>query len=285
MNFKSSFSILAFALPILYLSACNQTEQKLPDQENTTVENNLVKFEGHTLERASANCNTDSATCATVSIRYPEAVAGPAAVQQSINSFIQQRLKQIMLDFNPDAAATNKGDAANQLADFFLKQHQQYTEEVIPNSGIPAATAEWELKVDAAPLYVADSVSSIYMEVYHYAGGAHGNYYRTLQSFDAKGNLLRLKELVNDTVALRKLTEAKFRQVKEGIGTKPLSEAGLFIEGNTLPFPQNAAITSEGLLLYYNPYEIGPWAFGDTEIILPYQQVNSILAEEYRNKQ
>lgn len=272
------------ALALICLSGCRQQQETNTDPATTAQSATApLKFDIKTVMRSSGDCGPDSSICAKVTIVYPEAVAGPDKLRQSINRYVQQRLQSIKLDLNPDADTTATGNAASDLADFFLKQRQQFVEAMKTMPDTPAAITGWEMQVKGKPLYVSEKVVSLRFDIYHFSGGAHGNPSNILQSFDSTGHTLTLTEMVSDTAQLRKLTEQKFRQVrKEVVGNKTLSEAGYFVKGDTLPLPQNYALSPDGLLLYYNPYEIGPYVMGDTELLLPYAQLQDLLKPAYR---
>ena len=276
------FRILYFVLAILCLASCSQLTDKNQDTALAATQEAALQFKTQLMERSSPGCATDSTMCAKVSINYPEAVGGKTALRDSINDFVQERLRKLALDFNPDASTTGGSNAAEFLATFFLSQHEQLTEDFADSVQIPASVARWELEVKGEPLLNSGKATSLQLQVYYYTGGAHPNYYRVLQSFGADGEKLAVSGMVTDTLALMQLAEQEFRKVKEVVGDKPLAEAGLFIEGDLLPLPQNVALTPDGLLLYYNPYEIGPWAFGDTEVLLRYEQLAPLLHPKYK---
>ncbi|QCR23157.1 DUF3298 and DUF4163 domain-containing protein [Pontibacter sp. SGAir0037] len=272
-------------LAIVLLSACSLWSCQSQQEQASAVATERLQFRVENLQRTSDDCSPDSSTCARLHITYPVATAGPAALRQSINHYVQQRLQLMRYDFGPDAdtSATSYTDAAEKLANLFFEERQRYKESTqqMPDPPHPGLYG-WELQVKGQPLYVSARVVSLLFDNFTYLGGAHGNPTRILQSFDSTGHLLSLPEMVNDTVKLQALAEQQFRQVrKEMVGDMPLSEAGLFITGNTLPLPQNYALTAEGLQLYYNPYEIGPYAMGATELLLPYNFLKGLLRPAY----
>lgn len=276
------FKNIGFALAILCLASCSQLADKNPDTALAAAQEAPLQFKTQSIMRSSPGCATDSSTCAKVSINYPEAVDGEAALRDSVNLFVQEKLRNLALDFNPDAALSGGTNAAEFLASFFLSQHEQLTDDFADSAEMPASVARWELEVKGEPLLNSGKATSLQLQVYYYTGGAHPNHYRVLQSFGPNGAKLAVSDIVTDTLALMQLAEQEFRKVKEVVGDKPLADAGLFIEGDLLPLPQNVALTPDGLMLYYNPYEIGPWAFGDTEVLLRYEQLASLLHPKYK---
>lgn len=275
------------ALAVLCLCGCGQQQENNADTPAATQTETApapLQFDMKTVQRTSGDCAPDSSTCANVTIVYPVAVAGPKVLQQSINRYVEQRLQSMKLDFNPDADTTATGNAAEALTDFFLKQRQHFVEDIKTMPDMPAALAGWALQVKGKPIYTSPGVTSLRFDIFYNTGGAHPNAYNVFQSFDSTGRQLTLPQMVTDTTRLRSLTEKEFRKVRHIAGDKTLADAGLFVSDNQLPLPQNAALTGQGLLLYYNPYEIGPWAFGSTELLLPYAQLQDLLKPAYRQK-
>lgn len=286
MNYLINLSkATTLALAVLCFASCQQSSEKdtASVTNQATAASEQLQFDTKSLHRTSDDCASDSSMCAKLEISYPVAITGPEKLKQSINKYVQQRLQRIKRDFNPDTDTSATGDAATALADFFLSQRRQYVEKMQAMPDMPMALAAWELQVKGVPVYTSPRLVSLRFDTYYFTGGAHPNAYSILQSFDSTGNALRAADLVTDTLQLKQLVEQQFRQVrKEMVGDKSLSAAGLFIKGDTLPLPQNYALTAEGLLLYYNPYEIGPYVMGGTELLLSYTQLQGLLKPAYQ---
>jgi hypothetical protein len=72
----------------------------------------------------------------------------------------------------------------------------------------------------------------------------------------------------------------EFRMVRQ-LGNAPFEKQGFFTQGQGLPFPQQAALTDKGLLMYFNAYEVNAYAVGPTELLLSYTQIRSLLQPAY----
>ncbi|HIU78063.1 MAG TPA: DUF3298 and DUF4163 domain-containing protein [Candidatus Avilachnospira avicola] len=131
---------------------------------------------------------------------------------------------------------------------------------------------------------------------YDYTGGAHGNGGTTGISFDSKtGERLELSDLVSDKDALKDYVIAELETrygadgglfegwqdtVRNDIDEVPYAEVeGLEdAEGNmTVEF----ALSASGLEIYFQPYEIGPYALGTITVEVPYTEESLGFSEAY----
>jgi Protein of unknown function (DUF3298) len=118
---------------------------------------------------------------------------------------------------------------------------------------------------------------SVLAEAEGYTGGAHGYYSTALASYDlATGKSIPLTEVVRDTAALVPLLEKGFLAAKNSDEPGGKLEEFLFPEFKHLPVTGNYCIEKEGLRFYYNPYEVGPWAIGATDVFLPWAQLGGL---------
>jgi Protein of unknown function (DUF3298) len=124
---------------------------------------------------------------------------------------------------------------------------------------------------------VTEKIISVSVEAEGYTGGAHGYYAMALASYDlATGKSIPLTEAVRDTAALVPLLEKGFLAAKNSDEPGGKLEEFLFPEFKHLPVTPNYCIEKEGLRFYYNPYEVGPWAIGGTDILLSWEQLGGL---------
>ena len=64
---------------------------------------------------------------------------------------------------------------------------------------------------------------------------------------------------------------------KELDASVPLLEQGYFIDNNQLPVTANFALTPDGVIFYYNVYEIAPYAYGPSQVTVPYADLKDIM--------
>jgi hypothetical protein len=114
-----------------------------------------------------------------------------------------------------------------------------------------------------------------------YTGGAHGNHGAAHVTFDlATGKEVRLDDLFKPGVKdqLTRLAEATLR---EEYGLKPddsLSGEGPLFE-DKFELNDNWFVTPVGLGFSYDPYEIGPYAAGFIEPMIPFAKLKDLLKD------
>lgn len=118
-----------------------------------------------------------------------------------------------------------------------------------------------------------------------YTGGAHANSYRSSLLFRLiDGAELKLDSILipgsKDQIAAK--FEAKLRLQYEVGEKESLNEAGFWFAENQFRLSEQFIYKPEGISIYYNSYEIGPYAMGLIEVFLPYEQVVDLIRPEYQ---
>ncbi|MBC3540699.1 DUF3298 domain-containing protein [Rufibacter sediminis] len=275
---KYTFALLTLVGSLLF-SCQSSTETSTPaaeaDAPAVAEAGPELRLRSERIQRQSDLCQAD--TCAKVDIQYLVAEGGPTALRDSVNQYVRRYLLRQQLTNNPDANLTQPGNPAELTAQEFLLQYASSRKE-FPEA---ATNMGWQLTISSEALHQTPALVSLKLTSVGYSGGAHGYAVTTLQSFDSTGHALQVQEMVTDTVQLRKLVEQEFREVRK-LGKESLEQQGFYTQAGHLPFPQNAALTPKGLHLYYNAYEVNAYAFGPTDILLPYAQISSLLKPVYQ---
>lgn len=179
-----------------------------------------------------------------------------------------------------------EADEAQQDDDVLMKELKARYEE-FAYGGFSDVPIEWELTRTATVLYQNPDVISIDIHNEGYVGGAHGFADRTLFTYDVKrGKRLAIADLVdpNSEGIFHRVVEAQFRRAREVPANESLSQAGYFVTpGEPILVPENFAITPGGLVLQYNPYEIAPWSYGPTEIVVPLEAFEGVLKSDVKS--
>ena len=121
-----------------------------------------------------------------------------------------------------------------------------------------------------------------------YSGGSHPNSVQVAYNLDISGQrILRLEDVIDEGAAeeLARLVRAgvdeKFAVIDGGNG---LFEdygdiiAGSMVYGNMTPYWY---LNDQGLVIFYNQYELGPYAAGIIKVELPYDALEGVLLEDY----
>jgi len=172
-------------------------------------------------------------------------------------------------------------EEATEVSPGALKQQLAARLTEATAAGVSDAPVDWALSRRAALLFTTGEIATVAITDSGYLGGAHGFNDRTLLCFDLRdGKRLTLTELVSDSSRgiLQRIAEAEFRRVKGIAAERPLQEEGLFLgEGEPFKVSENFGVVEGGLLLHYNPYDIGPFSMGETDLLLPREVVVPLL--------
>lgn len=116
-----------------------------------------------------------------------------------------------------------------------------------------------------------------------YSGGAHGNYGSSYLNLDLKNKKeWKLEDIMTvDSAALSALLEQEARTLFQIPAKQKLDEALLVdkIDANG-----NVYITNTGITFHYVPYEIAAYAFGESDLFIPYSKISNLLKPAFKKR-
>ena len=121
-----------------------------------------------------------------------------------------------------------------------------------------------------------------------YSGGVHPNSVQVAYNLDITGQrVLKLEDVLAEgaeaalAVMVREAVDAKFAGLGEGMGL--FEDYGDVIARSMTPGSLTPYwyLNDVGLVIFYNQYELGPYAAGIIKAELPYEALEGILLEEY----
>lgn len=113
--------------------------------------------------------------------------------------------------------------------------------------------------------YNQDNILSLFYDQYIYSGGAHGNTVRRSQTWNVKrGCQITLRHYTDDPVALQaeiinRIREEIVRQIERGEDMYFEDYPKLILETFN---PESFYLTPYGMVIYYQQYDIAPYASG-----------------------
>ena len=117
-----------------------------------------------------------------------------------------------------------------------------------------------------------------YIDIF-YSGGAHGNYYVSYKNVDKNGKEIKLTDIISDLEGFKKAALTIYKKER---GLKPneaLTKDGWF--DNKFVLAKEFALTNEGILFTYNPYEIKAFAAGTTTFLVPFNEVKNYINNSF----
>jgi len=206
--------------------------------------------------------------CAKIKIEFPQITDYEnSEVRDKINNSIKL-LYSMNQNADPDSIDFNK-----EMEDF-INDYEEFISE------FPDAFQSWFIeKTGDVRMNRANIFSLDYME-YSYTGGAHANTFVTFKNYNLRdGEEISLDEVISPSKQneLTKIGEDEFRKLKELTEETDLGQAGFWFENNQFYLNDNFLITDSTLVFYYNNYEITAYAFGPTELIIPFVKIKSLV--------
>lgn len=118
-------------------------------------------------------------------------------------------------------------------------------------------------------------ITSLYMDQYEFEGGAHGSTQRTSQTWDfSTGKRLQLADFYPHNPSYRKDIQS---QIQTGIADRLKQEPATYFDDypsllRTNFNPDSFYLTPEGLVIYYQQYDIAPYSTGIPKFLLPFRE-------------
>lgn len=217
-----------------------------------------------TFTMLAEGCAGDS--CSGVRLSYPEYSGGEEGAAAAINVLIQRHLQSLVLI--GDTTHISLERAARRL----LEANRRF------RADFPEAPGIWQVGARVAQTHASPEVIAIRSDAVSDLGGAHPNSVTTFFVVDARtGKRLTDAEIIRDIPGLLRAAEPLFRGVRNLSADESLNDAGFWFPGDTLNLPANIGYTPEGLVLYYNRYEITSYAGGSTEVVVPWSTAGDLV--------
>lgn len=250
-----------FLISIGFLACQNETKTvsttdttKRKDQADLSFKYDSVKVYSKHMMTSENGTDTSKAV-----------IVYPVFADQQINHFIEQKVMSF----------ADEGEHYKSYQDFsksFIENFDKFSNE---NKGY-GQTWFMEAKIEVVsqlPEYLSTLVTHV-----SYEGGAHPNSVFTYLNYDPSTHKeITLQSLIlpGAMEKLNAVAEKIFRKNEKLSPDESLKDT-YFFENDKFSINQNFTITSKGLKFLYNPYEIKAYAFGTTELIVPFAELKEI---------
>lgn len=218
----------------------------------------VFKIETQSFEKGIDGCKPDSQNCTHVKLSYPVLSGGETEGRDRLNHEIR--------DFTFRKSDDSIAKDSESWAAAFFTEYKQF------GGQLPSA---WDESRDVEVIANTAQMFSLSMAMEGYSGGAHPNTRIDYRSFNPKnGKRYDLKEWFKPgfEAPLQAMGEKAFRKARDLPANIDLNDAGFtFDQGFQLN--DNYAATPDGLVFYFNPYEIASYADGPTELVIPYSDL------------
>lgn len=280
---KTTCIILLSLIMVIWFSSCS-TESRNSSSQFTIPHKDTVTFRQKSFSLSLPSCVEDSTNCASVSIRWVEAVSPypdhetqlPYAqllpfVNSSISKAVIENLRWDVSTVQDTDTATMESLSRAFLNDYLRDRSASDTTDPV----------SWNCSVDVSIEHNTEHFITVRSSSYIYTGGAHPLQTTTYYVIAThKPRLLTLHDIVVDTATLRTVAEIELRRMYDIPLYHDLRNHGFTLSSNSVPLSKNFAFTRTGLTLVYNPYDISPYSMGMHTIQLPYSAIAPLLRRD-----
>lgn len=264
-QFRYNFVLIVCLVCFFLLLNCHS-------EEKTSIVLNSLKVESIEYLRKTGDCEDDfSKTCALIRIVFPKITFDEDKdVENSINNYTMKILLEPVFD-------EKDLESIEAKMDNFINEYSNFARE------FPEAIQQWEYEIVGSVKTLEDNFLCLEYSSYSYLGGAHPN----STTFYANFNLITGKKINLDDLfiknyfhELNNIAEVEFRRFNRLNEDDDLDEAGFWFDNNRFKLNDNYALTAEGIIFYYNNYEIAPYVFGPSELTIPYEKIFHIIKKD-----
>jgi hypothetical protein len=232
---------------------------------------NDLKFELIKFEQKSEGCDSlREDNCAKIKIEFPRIINFEnKTVKTKINNSIETLF-------------SSNGRDGSGVVDFnsemntFIQDYDSFIKE------FPDSYQAWFIERTGEVRLNKENIFSIDCMEYSYTGGAHSNTNVSFKNFNLNnGDEIKLSDIISEAKKnkLTKIAEEEFRKLKNITPDADLKQAGFWFENNKFYLNENFLIGDSSLVFYYNNYEITAYAFGPTELEIPYSKLKDIVKD------
>lgn len=250
---------MASVLPIAF----NSCMWGVPKKNSPAVTKDTLVYTYQTIKNRASDCgDKPDSECSLVKIRYPVFKGA-----KLLNDTVTAKLVNLF--------GISKTDTTLQMMSVgFLKDYDGGKKDNKFNRAI-----SYNLDSYADVLRQDSSLTTLQVGGYQYTAGAHGVTFIYFINWDTKANkYLVLSDIFNTGYEdeLTKIGETIFRK-NENLSDTTSLKKNYFFKNAKFSLNHNFSITPVGIKFLYNIYEIKPYFAGQTDLLIPYAQIKSLL--------
>lgn len=250
---------LVLAVLALFVASCANSKESVRPPLNVKANMKVYQF-------ASTPHQGDSTVVAKYKVNYPEFEGIAPAVAKKITFRLDSILTQGYSEGMPLTIEQASQEFVNQFEEYQLED--------------PQSKQSWYFNAIAGVNIVSDSLISIAIFRDEYSGGAHSNKRTDFLNIDPHtGDEILLAHELQEGFEdpLTKVGEKIFRTVRQIPDSASLSNSYFEFPQDKFRLTKTYGFTKNGILFFYNNYEIAPYAIGPTEVLVPYSEIKDWL--------
>ena len=185
----------------------------------------------------------------------------------------------IIITENKELSKNINDEITASIMKFFNDSQQQAKDYY---EGLPEIENKFVANVDFDIKKNSDDILSIIIKYYKYAGGAHGENENVAYNIDIKnGKFISLKDLFKEEIDYKSIINEEVRSQIENLIKSNEENKGVY-EFKSISDNQKFYIQDDNLVIYFDLYEIDPYAAGIPEFMININKIDHILKPEYK---
>lgn len=313
LNQKKTLT-LSILISVLALSACqpkNDAQKKESDTDQgsaSEVIDQTLTLQGQTEKIALKMPDCDGNSCPEFSIDRLQ--TNQFVVDSIIDQAILKNLDQILDITNQSESIKSEKDKADQQAtktaentaqqasssafasnvmntpaqDLGLKVQPYLTAFLALDKELKSLGSNNKMNVLVSPriLNSTGSLVTVVLNTSSYLGGAHGSSSQIYFNFDLKHQKQVELDGIIQANQKAKLNKLAYEAYKVWVtDSKLANNVTEYEQAWKFKLSNNYYLGQQGLILQYGEYEIGPYVVGLPRLVIPYNQLTTILKSEY----
>jgi hypothetical protein len=257
---KIYFTVVVCIIALIGCEPKNNRDEK-------SIHTDELNFDTIYKWKSYQDCKPKTNNCTFIEFSYPQFkdVKGPLA--DSLSSLISHVFKNDEKNiFDIDSVQYN-----------FIKEYHDFK---LAKKGYDIP---WFIEKKMGVVNQNTKWITLQLSEHSFKGGAHPNSYTFYKMIDkSSGHQLHLIDFF-DSLAINKLTilgEPLFCAEKRISPQKGFEEAGFWFPNNHFALNDNFYFNEAGLTFFYNPYEVGPYVMGHTEITIPASKFIKLIKQQ-----
>ena len=225
-----------------------------------------INFEEVTVERTTENCEDN---CFSVNLNYLKC-KGASEFATNFNREIELQIANFLL-CNDDDSLQIDDVSIEKALDNFLSDYNNLHEH-FPN--IPA----YELTLTDSIMWQNDKMLSLISNRYSFTGGADAVQKKVYINFALdNGEVITNENLFTDEDKVLAIADKYFRIANDTTQVESLDGKGFDFEDGKFRLPKSIGVGKQGVLLFYEPFEIAPYLDVPFEVVIPMEEVEKYL--------
>jgi hypothetical protein len=207
---------------------------------------------------STANCSEKDSACAIFQVQYPIFLSLDSNVRRAIND-------RVAYIINGSQGETK---SLEQTGQDFIKDYEEFVKEM------PDYEMSWYFQGMVEVMVASDTLISLQVASESFTGGAHASYTTNYVNIDPKTGTAYLLDAMLRAGYEDELNRLAEEDLYEQLG---LSESDS-IDAPDFPkekfrLNENYGFRKEGIVFFFNDYEVPSFAEGPTEILIPYEKL------------